>query len=48
MQRTKTFTPLILFIEFCPFIIVSMITGTLYNIKTIADIFTKLGSNIKY
>ena len=44
MQKTKAFTPLTLFIEFCPFIIFSMETGPLYNTKTVADVFTKLGS----
>ena len=59
IQRTKTFTPLTLFTEFTPLtlftefclfihVIVSMETGPLYNIKTIADIFTRLGSNIKH
>ena len=48
MQRTKTFTPPTLFTKFCPFIFFSMETGPLYNFKTIADIFTKLGSNVKH
>ena len=46
MQRTETLTPPILFTESCPFVIFSMETGPFFKLKTIADIFTKLGSNI--
>ena len=43
MQRIKSFSPLTLPTEFCPFIIFSMETGpiSLYNTKTICRYFNK-------